>query len=77
MLECYLGSKENDALGLLLQLIFSLERYEAVMEAYISGLEQYDGDLSKVASVASFFISRVDVEVRNACSSSLHLHRQS
>ena len=48
-------------------LIFSLERYAAVMEAYIAGLEDAlaDGavDLSAVASVASFFISRVDVEV--------------
>jgi len=49
-------------------LIFSLERYAEVMEAYISGLEtlaRRDGaaDLSKVSSVASFFISRVDVEV--------------
>src|SRR5262245_40415903 len=45
-------------------LIFSLDRYEDVMEAYISGLEQYatarNADLSKVASVGSFFISRVD-----------------
>ena len=44
-------------------LIFSLSRYQAVMEAYLSGLEVYDGDLSSVSSVASFFISRVDVEV--------------
>ena len=44
-------------------LIFSLERYAAVMEAYIAGLEAADGDLSHVSSVASFFISRVDVEV--------------
>jgi transaldolase len=48
-------------------LIFSLDRYAEVMEAYISGLEAYaetaDADLSKVASVASFFISRVDTEV--------------
>ena len=48
-------------------LIFSLERYAAVMEAYIAGLEDAlaDGavDLSAIASVASFFISRVDVEV--------------
>ena len=53
-------------------LIFSLERYAEVMEAYIEGLTAYaatpqaDGgapDLSRVASVASFFISRVDVEV--------------
>jgi transaldolase len=44
-------------------LIFSLERYAEVMEAYLSGLEACDGDLSRVASVASFFISRVDTEV--------------
>jgi len=48
-------------------LIFSLPRYEKVIEAYIAGLEQLaadpDADLSQVASVASFFISRVDVEV--------------
>jgi transaldolase len=44
-------------------LIFGLDRYDEVMEAYISGLEAYDGDLSQVASVASFFVSRVDTEV--------------
>ena len=48
-------------------LIFSLPRYADVMEAYISGLERFaadpNADLSQVASVASFFISRVDVEV--------------
>ena len=48
-------------------LIFSLERYQQVMDAYVSGLEAYvalpGADLSKVASVASFFISRVDTEV--------------
>jgi transaldolase len=48
-------------------LIFSLERYAEVIEAYLSGLELLaadpDADLSRVASVASFFISRVDSEV--------------
>jgi transaldolase len=48
-------------------LIFSLDRYREVMEAYISGLETFaadpSADLSRVASVASFFISRVDTEV--------------
>ena len=48
-------------------LIFSLPRYAKVIEAYIAGLEQLaqdpDAVLSNVASVASFFISRVDVEV--------------
>jgi transaldolase len=43
-------------------LLFSLERYREVMDAYISGLEARDGDLSGVSSVASFFISRVDSE---------------
>jgi transaldolase len=46
-------------------LIFSLERYEAVVEAYLRGLERLiaaGGDPSKVASVASFFVSRVDTE---------------
>jgi len=48
-------------------LIFSLDRYAAVIESYLAGLEQLaadpDADLSRVASVASFFISRVDTEV--------------
>lgn len=44
-------------------LIFSLERYVEVMAAYIAGLEAAEGDLSGISSVASFFISRVDVEV--------------
>jgi transaldolase len=47
-------------------LIFSLERYRAVMDAYLSGLEQAAAnghDLSRIQSVASFFISRVDTEV--------------
>ena len=47
-------------------LIFGLDRYEAVMDAYLSGLEraQNDGrDLSEIHSVASFFVSRVDTEV--------------
>jgi transaldolase len=47
-------------------LIFSLERYKAVMQAYLDGMEQAYAnghDLSKMASVASFFVSRVDTEV--------------
>ena len=44
-------------------LIFSLERYERVIDAYIAGLEACPGDLSHVSSVASFFVSRVDNEV--------------
>jgi transaldolase len=44
-------------------LIFGLDRYDEVMEAYLAGLESFAGDLSQVASVASFFVSRVDTEV--------------
>ena len=48
-------------------LIFSLERYDAVIGAYIAGLEQQVAagatDLSGTSSVASFFISRVDTEI--------------
>jgi transaldolase len=47
-------------------LIFSLERYDAVMEAYLAGMEQARAnghDLSRLASVASFFVSRVDTEI--------------
>ncbi len=44
-------------------LIFSLQRYEDVMEAYLSGLEARKGSLADVSSVASFFVSRVDTEV--------------
>src|SRR5699024_10314872 len=47
-------------------LIFSVERYQDVMEAYLAGLELADAagrDLSKIHSVASFFVSRVDSEI--------------
>ena len=44
-------------------LIFSLPRYEEVIEAYLGGLESRPGDLSDVSGVASFFVSRVDTEV--------------
>jgi transaldolase len=44
-------------------LIFSLDRYQEIIEAYLSGLEAFDGELAQVHSVASFFVSRVDTEV--------------
>lgn len=47
-------------------LLFSIEMYERVMEAYLSGLERRaaaGGELARVASVASFFVSRVDSAV--------------
>ena len=47
-------------------LIFGLERYRGVMEAYVAGLEKARDnghDLSRIHSVASFFVSRVDTEI--------------
>jgi transaldolase len=47
-------------------LIFGIERYRDVMDAYLTGLEHASDagrDLSKIRSVASFFVSRVDTEV--------------
>ena len=47
-------------------LIFCLERYREVMDAFLAGMEQAKAnghDLSKIGSVASFFVSRVDTEV--------------
>jgi transaldolase len=47
-------------------LIFSIARYDEIIEAYLSGLEALlgaGGDVSRVHSVASFFVSRVDTEV--------------
>ena len=56
----------GEGISLNVTLIFSLERYQMVMEAYLDGLDLYaqtGGDLSRINSVASFFISRVDTEV--------------
>ncbi len=57
----------SEAISVNVTLIFSLDRYDAVIDAYIEGLEQLlergVTDLSGVNSVASFFISRVDSEV--------------
>ncbi|WP_035794165.1 transaldolase [Kitasatospora mediocidica] len=47
-------------------LIFSLDRYKAVIDAFLTGLEQAKAkglDLSSIESVASFFVSRVDTEI--------------
>lgn len=47
-------------------LIFSLDRYQAVMDAYLAGLQQAQAaghDISQIHSVASFFVSRVDTEI--------------
>ncbi|MEU8756363.1 transaldolase [Streptomyces chartreusis] len=54
------------AISVNVTLIFSLERYRLVADAYLSGLErarEAGRDLSQISSVASFFVSRVDTEV--------------
>lgn len=64
--ECVPAIKTVISLGINVNvtLIFSLPRYEAVMEAYLEGLEASANlDLSRIASVASFFVSRVDTLV--------------
>ena len=59
----------GDGVNVNVTLIFSLDAYLQVQEAYVSGLEDLagrGGDVSRVASVASFFVSRVDTAVDNA-----------
>lgn len=59
----------GDGINVNVTLIFALSQYEAVAEAYIAGLERLSagaGDVAKVASVASFFVSRVDTAVDRA-----------
>ena len=56
----------SEGININVTLIFSLEAYRQVMEAYVAGLEEYiatGGDPSRIASVASFFVSRVDMAV--------------
>ena len=58
----------SEGISVNVTLIFSLQRYREVMDAYLSGLERArsnDVDLSTIRSVASFFVSRVDTEVDN------------
>jgi len=55
-----------EAISINVTLIFSLSRYDGVMDAFLDGMEQARDaghDLSVIASVASFFVSRVDTEV--------------
>ena len=55
-----------DGLNINITLIFSLGQYERVLESYLSGLEkrvEYGYDVEHIASVASFFVSRVDTLV--------------
>jgi transaldolase len=55
-----------DGISVNVTLVFSVERYREVIAAFFAGLEQASAnghDLSSIASVASFFVSRVDTEV--------------
>jgi len=56
----------SEGISVNVTLIFSLQRYGAVIDAFMAGLEQAAAagrDISKIASVASFFVSRMDTEV--------------
>ena len=56
----------SEGMSINVTLIFSLDSYRAVADAYLTGLEERNGrgeDISKIASVASFFVSRVDTLV--------------
>ena len=56
----------GEGININITLLFSQQVYEEVVEAYLAGLEhlaRQGGDLSKIASVASFFVSRIDVAV--------------
>lgn len=54
----------SEGININVTLLFSQERYRQIADAYLGGLEKFakaGGDLSTVASVASFFVSRIDV----------------
>jgi transaldolase len=54
----------SEGISVNVTLIFSLERYGQVIDAFLEGLEKAVGhDIGSIASVASFFVSRVDTEV--------------
>jgi transaldolase len=56
----------GEGININITLLFGLDRYGEVIDAFFTGLEELDrrgGDISTVSSVASFFVSRVDTEV--------------
>jgi transaldolase len=66
----------SEGINVNVTLLFSQAVYEQVAEAYISGLERYasqGGDVSRVASVASFFISRIDSAIENQIAARLKI----
>ena len=61
-----IASLIGEGISVNVTLIFSLDRYCEVMDAYLTGLETFraaGGNVADIASVASFFVSRVDTEV--------------
>src|SRR5438105_6887865 len=64
----------SEGVNINVTLIFSTERYDRVVEAFLSGLEELKksgGDLSRIGSVASFFVSRVDSKVNKLLESKI------
>ena len=58
----------SEGINVNVTLLFARDAYEKVARAYIAGLEEFaqqGGDLTKVASVASFFVSRIDTAIDN------------
>ena len=69
-----IGQLISEGINVNVTLLFSQETYERVSNAYITGLEAFaatGGDVSKVASVASFFISRIDTAIDTLATSRL------
>jgi len=59
----------TEGININVTLLFALEAYQAVAEAYLAGLEARKaagGDISRLASVASFFVSRIDAQIDDA-----------
>ena len=70
----------SEGININVTLLFSQEVYQRVAEAYIAGLEQLaarGGDVSKMASVASFFISRIDSSVDSIAEARLKTSKDS
>ena len=66
----------SEGININVTLLFAVEAYEAVANAYMEGLEllaKAGGDLSKVASVASFFVSRIDSLIDQRLSEALDM----
>ena len=58
----------SEGINVNVTLLFSQQTYEQVAEAYLLGLEEWvarGGDAGRIASVASFFVSRIDTAIDN------------